>query len=260
MVGRHAAARQAVQEDGDLKLLAERAQGVLAVRPVEPGAGHHHGPLGVAQQLGRAVQRVAVGLGRPRRVRQRGGGVCVHRRLHEHLVHREVEEGGAGGRLERGVQGLVDERGDVGGGLGGSGQLGQRRDERDVVDLLERAHPPACGRGAAAEREHRRAVHQRGRHPAHPVRDARARRERAHARLPGGLGPALGRERRGLLVADVDDVDALLAAAVVDREQMTAGEREQLRDAVRLEALRHQAPAVEGGRLLSLGFGAHEGA
>ena len=84
-------------------------------------------------------------------------------------------------------------------------------------------------------------------------------RERAHARLARGLRPALGRERRRLLVADVDDVDALLAAAVVDREQVAAGEREQLRDAVRLEALRHQAAAVQGGGLLGLGLGAHGG-
>ena len=38
------------------------------------------------------------------------------------------------------------------------------------------------------------------------------------------------------LVADVDDVDALLAAAVVDREQVAAGQREQLRDPVGGEA------------------------
>ena len=71
--------------------------------------------------------------------------------------------------------------------------------------------------------------------------------ERAHARLARGLGPALGGEGRRLLVAHVDDVDALLAAAVVDREEVPAGEREQLRHPVRLQALRHQPPAVERG-------------
>jgi len=36
-------------------------------------------------------------------------------------------------------------------------------------------------------------------------------------------------------VANVDDVDALRPAAVVDREQMPTREREELRDAVRLQ-------------------------
>jgi hypothetical protein len=53
-------------------------------------------------------------------------------------------------------------------------------------------------------------------------------------------------------VADVDEVDALGAAAVVDREQVAAGEREELRHAVRLEAARDQAAAVQLRRLLRL--------
>ena len=44
---------------------------------------------------------------------------------------------------------------------------------------------------------------------------------------------------------DVDDVDALGPAAVVDREQVPAGQREQLADAVGLQAARDQAAAVQ---------------
>ena len=47
-------------------------------------------------------------------------------------------------------------------------------------------------------------------------------------------------------MADVDDVDALRAAAVVDREQVAAGEREQLAHAVGLQAPRDQPAAVQG--------------
>jgi hypothetical protein len=50
-------------------------------------------------------------------------------------------------------------------------------------------------------------------------------------------------------VADVDDVDALLPAAVVDREQMTPGKGEELRDARGLEPLSDQPTAVERGLL-----------
>ena len=77
------------------------------------------------------------------------------------------------------------------------------------------------------------------------VGDAGAGRQRRDARLARDLRPALGGERRGLLVARVDEVDALRAAAVVDREQVAAREREQLRHAVRLQALRDEPPAVQ---------------
>ena len=70
--------------------------------------------------------------------------------------------------------------------------------------------------------------------------------QRAHAGRARDLRPALGRERRRLLVAGVDELDPLLAAAVVDREQVPAGEREQLADPVApRSAARDQAPAVQ---------------
>jgi hypothetical protein len=46
-------------------------------------------------------------------------------------------------------------------------------------------------------------------------------------------------------VADVDDVDALLPAAVVDREEMPAGEREELGDPGGLQAPGDQPAAVD---------------
>ena len=65
--------------------------------------------------------------------------------------------------------------------------------------------------------------------------------QRADARLARDLRPALGGERGRLLVAHVDEVDALVAAAVVDREEVPAREREQLGDAVRLQGARPRA-------------------
>ena len=131
--------------------------------------------------------------------------------------------------------------------------LTTRPHERHVVDLLQRPLAPAERRRAAAEHDDRRVVLQRGRHPAHPVGHARPGGQRGDARLARDLRPALGGERRGRLVADVDDLDALVAAALVDREEMAAGEREQAADAVRLQALGDQAAAVVAGRLVSHG-------
>jgi hypothetical protein len=45
-------------------------------------------------------------------------------------------------------------------------------------------------------------------------------------------------------VADVDDVDRLVLAAVVGRERVPAGEREERADAVRLETPGDEPPAV----------------
>jgi len=46
-------------------------------------------------------------------------------------------------------------------------------------------------------------------------------------------------------MANVDDLDAFFAAAVVDREQVAAGQREQFADAVRAQAPSDQTPAME---------------
>ena len=116
--------------------------------------------------------------------------------------------GPVGGRRRRRER-LVDQLGDLGGRRRGARALRERRDERHVVDLLQRALAPAELRRAAAEHHHRRVVLVRGGDRAHPVRDAGPGRQRADARLARDLRPALGRERGGRLVAHVDQVDAL---------------------------------------------------
>ena len=64
-----------------------------------------------------------------------------------------------------------------------------------------------------------------------PPGQAGARFRGSDARLAGRLGPADRRERRRVLMAEVDDVDPLGLAAVVDREEVAAGEREEVGDA-----------------------------
>ena len=76
--------------------------------------------------------------------------------------------------------------------------------------------------------------------------------ERADARFARDLGPALGGERGGGLVAHVDQLDPLRPAAVVDREQMPARQREDHLDPVRLEPAGHEPAAVQLRRLLWL--------
>ena len=252
VVGRHAAARQAVEEHRDPQLLGQRQQRVLAVAPVEVGPGHDHRPLGAAQQRRGALEGAAVGRRPAGRVGQLGRASSPSSASMKTWSSGKSRNAGPGVRRERGGQRLVDEPRDLGRRLRRRRELDQRRDERHVVDLLQRALPPAHRGRTAAEDEHRRSVLLGGGQRAHPVRHARPRGQRRHAGTAGHLGPALGGERGGRLVADVDDVDALRAAAVVDREQVAARQREQLRDAVGLQPPRDEAPAMQAGRLLGL--------
>ncbi len=155
-------------------------------------------------------------------------------------------------RGDRRVDRLLDERRDLGGLLRGGGELDERADERHVIDLLERSLAPSELRRPPSEHQQRGAIVGGGRDRGHPVGDAGAGGQRAHADGARHLGPALGGERRGLLVADVDDLDPLGAAAVVDREQMTAGQREQLAHAVGAQPRGEQPPAVNLGARVRL--------
>ena len=182
--------------------------------------------------------------------------------LHEDDVERVVEEGRPGrrgaGEVERANRRLADQLRL----LDRLRRLRQRRDEREVVDLLEAARAPAHLGGAAAEDDDRGAVGAGAGDRAHPVGDAGAGGQRADAGRAGGLRPALGGERGRLLVADVDDRDALLAAAVVEAEEVPAGEREEVGDAARLQRLGGEPAAVAGAGVgdalaLSLLLGCH---
>ena len=67
----------------------------------------------------------------------------------------------------------------------GGGELRDRRQHGDVVELLQRAGAPAQRRGPPAEHDQRRAVEQRRRHRRDAVRDTRPRRERGDAPAAG---------------------------------------------------------------------------
>ena len=99
VVGGDAAAAHAVEEDGDLERGGEAAERLLAVGPVEAGAGHDRRALGLRQELAGllgALGGLAVGaLGRRRHL---GLG------LGEDDVERVVDEDRAARLLERAVE------------------------------------------------------------------------------------------------------------------------------------------------------------
>ena len=77
----------------------------------------------------------------------------------------------------------------------------------------------------------------------HRVGAAGARGGHDAAELAGLAGIAVGGVRRDLLVADVDDPDALVEAAVVDVDDVAAAQREDRVDALVLERLGREMAA-----------------
>ena len=206
-----------------------------------------------AQQLRRLARRSAALPGSAARA---AGALRLG--FHEDDVERVVEEGRAGrdapAAASIAARGRLGDRAPV--SLTVSARLGQRGDERDVVDLLERPRAPAHLRRPAAEHDQRRAVLLRAGDRAHPVGHAGPGGQRRDPGLARRLRPALGRPGRRLLVANVDDPDPLVLAAVEDREQVAAGEREELVTPRERERAGDEAPAVDRPLGAALGAGA----
>ncbi len=177
VVGGHAAARQPVEEDGHRQLLAEphaaparRAPSRGPVPAITTGLLAERSSSAARSSASPSAAGTASGSGS-----EAGPSASASDSMKTWSSGKSTKAGPVGA-FGGGVQRLVDQAGDLGRRLRRAGQLGHRLDERDVVDLLERAlAPPERGR-APAEHDHRRAVLERRRHAAHPVGHARARR------------------------------------------------------------------------------------
>ena len=111
-------------------------------------------------------------------------------RAAEQGVHGDVQEHRAAvsrrGERQR-VVGCATERGHV---MDGRRRLGDRRQQRRLVELLEAPGAPAVVRCPPAEHDQRRAVEPRGRHRGDAVGDAGAGGQHGQARRSGQLGVA----------------------------------------------------------------------
>ncbi len=181
-------------------------------------------------------------------------------------VARDLEIGGA----RRAGEGLArrhrDHVGDALGRAHAGRELGDGPHDVDMRQVLERAHHVLAERALAADMQDRAFRAERGRDPGHGVHAAGPRRGHDAAELAGLARIAVGRVRRDLLVAHVDDADALVDAAVVDVDDVAAAQREDRVDALVLERLRHEVAArddvgvarllpqrIVGGRRFALG-------
>jgi len=106
------------------------------------------------------------------------------------------------------------------------GAFRDRTHERDLVHLLEGALPLEPERRAAADQEQRAPRRVGVGHPGDRVGDAGTGHDDGDAKAAREPRPGIRRVGRRLLVPHVDDLDAVSEAAIVDRQDVAAAERE----------------------------------
>ena len=232
VVGIEAAARLSVHVDRHAERAHEVRIGLATARPEELAADEADGALGPAQELEGARHEPGV---RP----DPGFGPRLLGRDHlplldllEEEVERHLEEDRTGDVRRRDAKGGGNVLAEPAGVRHRHGPLGDRPHHVDVRHLLEAAHVLEEATRLPADHDDRDVGAPRGGDAGDGVGSARAGGDERHARLAGDPRPAVGGVRRRLLVTDVDHADALVEAAVVDRHDVPAAEREHVRHAL----------------------------
>jgi hypothetical protein len=163
------------------------------------------------------------------------------------MGHGDLEERGAGDPGDRVSDRELDVLRDAVRLVDGVGELGDGPHHADVVHLLQRSPAQVVERTLASDDQDRRVGAPGVGDAGDTVRNAGAGRDGGDADLAGvAARPGVGRVHRRLLVADVDDPDVLVDAAIVERHDVAAGEREQALDARLLERAGCELPSVCG--------------
>ena len=222
----------------------------MGPRPADAAPGDDHGTRGALDQRGGAREEVRVGAGAAGQSRRgkgpglgagRGAGLAQH-------VGRDLDVDGAGERRVGEPDGRVNVLRDPRALEHRPGRLGDRPEDRDLIDILEGPQVELLDRDLAAEEEQRARGGVRGRQRRDGVGDAGPRR---HAGDPGSLAEARVRVRhvhRRVLVPHVDDPHPRLETRVVDRGNVAAVQREQHLDTLAPELGDAEVAGVPGHR------------
>ena len=203
-------------------------------------AEHGDRPLRSGDELRGARERDLAGRGKRahrgrRRYRLLGGrkrDVLRQVEMHRPLRRRERER-------NRRPQGLADAP-----LFEAEGPLGDRREQRVVVDPHLDAAPELLGDKIAGERDHRRAVEESAADAGREVGRAGPERRDSEARLAGHPPGDVGGETRRAFMGGEDEIDPALAHRFHQREHVAARNAEAAVDAGRLERRDDQVSIV----------------
>ena len=245
IAGRQHATGGPVHVTGHVECLEQRRRGLVAAAGPHLGAQQHRRPLGPHQQLGQLlhVRGVADGLGR------RTGAAALR---HDGLVRRHLAVEHVPGNLQvartrRSGKALPRGHGHhIGNALRGPHarrELGDGGGDVHVRQVLQRAHLVLRESALPADVKHRALRPERGGDAGQRVGEARPGGGHHAAQPPRLPGVSVRRMGRHLLVAHVDDTNAVVDAAVVDVDDMAAAQGEDGVHALVLERGGHQMSA-----------------
>ena len=245
------AASGTVHVRGDVEAADEVLRRVGPACGPHLAAEQHTRTLRVDEDLRQLVDvvRIARALGRRAVLAGLGEDRVLDRDLGIEDVAADLEERGAGSTRQRLTERHRAHVGDPLGRHDVRGELRDRLHDVDVREVLEGPHLVLVERALAADQQHRALSPERVRDSGDGVGRARAGGDDGAAGLAGHAGVSVGGVGRDLLVADVDDLDALVDAAVVDVDDVPAAEREDRVDPLRAESLGDQVATGDGLRL-----------
>ena len=216
VVRRQAAASHGVQEDRRVDHLNEVAELVRRLAPPDVRARQHHRPLGLPQRLDHLgdILGVAEGLRLGPVALRIADPVLVGPAVHE--VDGDLEVHWPRDPASRVAEGVGHVFGDALDPLDLLGELGDGLHEGGAVEVLEPAAQVVADAGVASDEDHRAGGLEGVGDARHGVGDAWPGRHDGHSRLPGDLRPALCGVGGHLLVPEVDNLDSLVDAALVE--------------------------------------------
>ena len=203
VTARQHAAGLAVGDHRQAQLLRGLPGRVLGAAEPHVGAEHEHRMPGRSEQSGDVIHLAGGRCWAGRRGTVRPGLGQVRLGLAVERLERDVQEHRPAVRAGRQPEGLVHRPGQPRRVVLGPGPLGDRREQRRMIHLLQAARAPAGVGRASGQHHDRGAVEPRGGHRADRVRHAGPG---GNHRQPGRSGQPRGglrREHRGLLVPHV---------------------------------------------------------
>ena len=206
------------------------------------GAQHGYRPLGRAYQLARALERSLGRWGKlacARRLRQRlvgGGKRDVLRQIEMHwplrLAQRDTDR-----MRERFRDGAAFER---------QGGLGDRLEQRMMVDPHLHAPAKLVGVEVAGDGDHGRAIEPRVAHAGGEISGPRSQSRKAEAGSAGHAPGHVSGESRRAFVGGEHEIDAAFAHRLHERKHISARNPEAAGDSIRFERCDDQIGIVHG--------------